>query len=201
MADKGGLYPSIAVSDGFNAVAHAAAASLAFNAFPDQPAWLGFTLVSTAAFAGTLRFGLSASMFAQANQDLAGLAAYIGLPLIGYTFGAVGGLFAPVHPPTLLALALAGGFIAAIARSLPEDVGEVLQVLLNIFLFIIPVMWYGWSKGDWPLVGAVILFAVAGVVVGPDRHRRLLGVRREDWFHYMISIASYIMACSLASKH
>lgn len=46
---------------------------------------LGFALVAVAAFVGTLRFGFSETLFAQANGDLADAAAYIGLPLIGYT--------------------------------------------------------------------------------------------------------------------
>ena len=67
-------YPSVALSDSFNAAAHLAAAAAAQTAQPQLPAWLGFALVALAAAVGTLRFGFYPSIFAQANDDLARLA-------------------------------------------------------------------------------------------------------------------------------
>ena len=44
---------------------------------------------------------------------------------------------------------------------------------------------------------AVALFAFAGVVIKPEREERIMGIRREDIFHYMIGVASYGMALGL----
>ena len=198
---QGGLYPSVAVSDAVNTVAHTAAAMMAKNEHPDQPAWLGFGLVAVAAAVGTARFGFSESLFAGANEDLAALAAYVGLPLVGYTFGVLSGLWGAVDGTLLLTLTLAGAALSAVARSLPAGAEEFVKIFLNVILFTLPTGHYGWKKyassGDPSVLIAVIVFALAGVAIKPDRHRRLLGVRREDWFHYMIASASYVMAGGL----
>ena len=39
-------------------------------------------------------------------------------------------------------------------------------------------------------IASALLFAIAGLVVKPERHRFLFGVRREDLFHVMIAAAS-----------
>ena len=145
---------------------------------------------------GTLRFGFSESLFADANGDLAGLAAYCGLPLVGATFAVKGGI---LHLTSIdcVTISIAGAALACLSRSFPPAVEELVKVLLNVCCFIGPTGYVGWVRGDIQLVSCVALFAIAGVVVKPDRHRRLLGVRREDWFHYMIGTASYGMALSL----
>merc|ERR1711934_754741 len=84
-------YPSVALSDSFNAAAHLAAAAAAQTAQPQLPAWLGFALVALAAAVGTLRFGFYPSIFAQANDDLARLAGFLGLPLVGLSFAQLSG--------------------------------------------------------------------------------------------------------------
>ena len=106
---QGGLYPTIAVSDAFNTACHGAgshrlrfihivhtlasisiaAAWLSWNAEPEGSAWLGFTLVAIASGVGTLRFGVSESLFSGANAKLADLAAFVGLPLVGLAYGTV----------------------------------------------------------------------------------------------------------------
>ena len=45
----------------------------------ETDAALGFALVANAALVGTLRFGFAENLLAQANGDLADLAAYVGL--------------------------------------------------------------------------------------------------------------------------
>ena len=42
---------------------------------------------------------------------------------------------------------------------------------------------------------------VAGVVIGPDRHRLLFGVRRENWFHCIIGVTAPLMALGLYQAH
>jgi hypothetical protein len=48
---------------------------------------------------------------------------------------------------------------------------------------------------------SAILFAVAGLVVKPERHRYLIGIRREDWFHLMIAAASVGIALRLSAAN
>ena len=66
----GKLYPSIAVSDAFSSAAHLVAATVAREAHPDKPAWVGFAIVAVASFIGTLRFGFSEKYFSKANEVL-----------------------------------------------------------------------------------------------------------------------------------
>ena len=80
------LYPTVAVSDAFNFAGHAAAAALVWHAH--RPAALGFLLVAAAAAAGTARFAVFGenSASARLNDDLANVAAFVGLPCVGLSF-------------------------------------------------------------------------------------------------------------------
>ena len=80
--EKEKLYPSVAISDAFNTGCHGAAAVLALrSASPGgEVACTGFALVAVASLVGTLRFGFSSKLFAPANEALADLAAFVGLP-------------------------------------------------------------------------------------------------------------------------
>ena len=75
---SGGLYPTIALSDGVNCIGHAWASWYAYTVGAPDAA-LGFALVAEAALVGTLRFGFAERLLAQANGDLADLAAFVGL--------------------------------------------------------------------------------------------------------------------------
>jgi len=196
---QGGLYPTVAVSDCFLALTHYYSAGLAFYSSPTQPAFVGFSLVAIAATVGTARFGFSESLFAGANEDLANLAACVGLPLIGCTFATVGGLVEPLPPTNLLALACTGAALACLVKAIPAGSEEFLKVLVNLCLFILPVAKVGYDRQDWVLFGAIALFAVAGIAVKPDRHNCILGVRRENWFHYMLGASAIGMATGLAA--
>ena len=105
MTFQGGLYPTIAVSDAFNAAMHASAALIIHKQYPCDPAALGFATVAVAATVGTARFGYSESMFANANGDLADLAAMVGLPLVGLSFAKKWGMIS-LTPRGELALAM-----------------------------------------------------------------------------------------------
>lgn len=74
------------------------------------------------------------------------------------------------------------------------------KVLVNILFVFVPLIWEGYTRQDGVLLGAVLLFLIAGVVVKPERHRYLFGLRREDWFHYMISISSYLIATRMKAR-
>jgi hypothetical protein len=193
---QGGLYPTVAVSDAFNCMAHAAAAVLAHNSAPLSPAAIWFAMVALAAFVGTLRFGFSESLFARANGDLANLCAYLALPLVGISFAMQAELISLGCGEQILFTAL-GACTAMAANSISDGTQELMKILLNLVMFVFPIVLCAWRSGDHELGAAVALFAVAGVAVGPDRHSFLIGVRRENWFHYMIGVASYGMARSL----
>ena len=75
-SDGSQLYPTIALSDAYNTIMHCACRiTYSHNEFIG----LGFLLVATASFVGTLRFGFSEKAFATANGQLAS-AALVGLP-------------------------------------------------------------------------------------------------------------------------
>ena len=80
---QGGLYPTVAISDAFNTACHLYAASVVAQS--NVLAAYGFFLVALASGLGTVRFAFSESMFAQVNLDMAEVAAFVGLPLIGMT--------------------------------------------------------------------------------------------------------------------
>ena len=81
---QGGLYPTIAVSDAFNVAGHVFAAALAREK-GNTLAAIGFSTVALAGTVGVFRFGFSESLFAAANGYLADVAAFIGLPLVGFS--------------------------------------------------------------------------------------------------------------------
>lgn len=192
----GGLYPTVAVSDAVNFIGHAWAARQAYIA--DEPdAALGFALVAEAAMVGTLRFGFSERLLAQANGDLADLAAYVGLPLVGLSFAQkVGGIVVPCEQKAAGIVMLAS--LGAVCRSLPEKSQELAKVLLNVVCFVAPILAYSFAVEDYQTGLGVLLFALAGIGVGADRESCLLGVRRENWFHYMIAASAVSLAAGLA---
>lgn len=50
-----------------------------------------------------------------------------------------------------------------------------------------------------PQAGSGLLFAVAGIAVGPERDARLLGLRRVDIFHVLIAAAALGIAQGMRS--
>mmetsp|Transcript_35687 Transcript_35687/g.72740 ORF Transcript_35687/g.72740 Transcript_35687/m.72740 type:complete len:201 (-) Transcript_35687:308-910(-) len=194
---QGGLYPTVALSDAFNTIAHVAAAHMAYAAFPQLPAFLGFAIVSVATGVGTLRFGFSESLFAKANGDLAHLSAFLGLPLVGVTFAHAGELW-KLTPSTFMVVCVCGSVFSDIARSFSEKTKELVKKIINLAAFIGPIACICYDRGDTTLALAAILFVVAGVVVGSDHHSTILGVRRVNIFHYMLGTASYGIAMGLS---
>ena len=80
-SDGSPLYPTIALSDAYNTITHVLAGIATYHL--NEFIGLGFFLVAAASFIRTLRFGFSEKAFAKANGELATIAAFIGLPLIG----------------------------------------------------------------------------------------------------------------------
>ena len=197
-----GLYPTVAISDTFNAAGNLAAAWTCY-ACGHRAASYGFLTVGIAATVGVLRFGFSERAFAKANGDLADAAAFVGLPLVGLDFAtravagddgiaaASGDDTARAFLVLLLALSL--------ARSLSPAAFENAKVVLNVACLVGPVFLHAYRSGDWQAAAAIGIFAFAGIVITADRHRCILGVRCENWFHYFLGSSLYWLALRLCA--
>lgn len=195
---QGGLYPTVAVSDAFNAAGCFAAAAIAHEGAPALPAWIGFLIVAIAATVGMVRFGFAESLLARTNADLAGLAAILGLPIVGLSFALKWGVVS-ADGGQQLAFVACCAVVYACSASLPEGAQELLKVVWNLFLFIGPVAGYGAARGDRALLASVGLFAVAGTVVGGSKDKSMLGMLNVNLFHYMIGLANYGIARGLVA--
>lgn len=212
-----GLYPTVAISDAFNTVTHALAAIALAQLAPTSAhradlAAVGFASVAFAATLGTLRFGLSEYHFAAVNGATAHFAAYVGLPLVGFAAATSSALSngpqsswcAPLTSvlsnvdPALFTVALSWICLLS-TNTFAAALEDLVKVLLNVVLFIWPVAALGLHHSDRALLAYLGLFVFAGVVIKPEREKLLFGVRRENWFHYGIGIASMGMAYRLAA--
>lgn len=189
---RDGLYPTVALSDFCSATAHAYASYRAYEAGAVQAA-AGFALVVAASLVGVLRFGYSEKFFAQANGDLADLAAYLGLPLVGFHFASTWAAAAPFVPDAF-SFAVFCSAVCSARRSAPEAADEVLKILFNVGAFVVPVAGAAHAAEDKLTLAAIATFVIAAVPIGPDRHACLLGVRKENIFHYLIGAAAIMFA-------
>ena len=46
---------------------------------------------------------------------------------------------------------------------------------------------------------AITLFIIGTVIIGNNRHKCVLGMRCENWFHYCLGTSAYLMANEFAS--
>lgn len=199
--EQGGLYPSIAVSDAFNVAGHAFAAALAREKGNTMAA-IGFSTVALAGTVGVFRFGFSESMFAAANGYLADVAAFIGLPLVGHSImqlysGSLPGALKTISSQNPVAFVVALSCFEAMTRGLTEQQREFAKVLTNLTLFVGPTAFIAYQTNNMDYLVGIVIFAMAGVVITADRHRYILGVRCENWFHYCIAIAAVFLAQGL----
>ena len=154
---------------------------------------LGFGGVGLAAAAGVARFGFfgEGSIAQRLNSNLADTAGFIFLPFAGIAISSGSReAFEDTAHRVLLALVI----IHALARAIGGTAQEILKVILNAGAFIVPLLLLAYQQADTWLLAATGLYLFGGVVVGPDRHRRILGVRREDIFHYILGTASAAIA-------
>ena len=189
----GGKYPTVAISDSFNAAGHLYAAQLAFASSQSDAAF-GFLSVGVAATVGTYRFGFDEGS-AAANGDLADLAAFVGLPLVGRAF-----LPTAAYPATdvsLISFVMVLAMWEAFSRSYGKEMRELCKVLTNVVLFVGPILMHSYKVKDHVLAASILLFAFAGIAIGGDRDRYLFGVRRENLFHYCIGVAAVGIAKGL----
>jgi len=182
-----GLYPTVAVSDLFNVLGHAAAAYLVSSVAPF--ASYGFATVAVAAAVGVLRFGFSEDMFAATNGDLADYAAFVGLPMVGYEFAGLDSMISGWLFCGLLTM------FEVFTRPFGEKIRNgVFKPLVNVLFFVLPC---ALSNNVSAQVG-IAVFVIGAVLIGPEREKFLAGVRRENWFHYFIALAAVLCGKGLA---
>lgn len=187
------LYPSIAVSDAFNAIGNMCAAFVAFTN-GHEIAGLGFLSVWIAALVGVLRFGVSEKMFCKANQDLANVAGFVGFPVIGMSF------VANHYKDLQLNLLMISGFMVALeafTRSFLDKNRDNARICVNIIFFVAPIAAVCRETADFSTLIALITFVFSGIVITADHEKRIFGVRCVDWFHYSLGVTSYFIACGL----
>ena len=181
--------------------------STAWNAGARHAA-LGFALVAIAAIVGTLRF-MGFQQFAKANANLADLAAFVGLPMIGMEYMMMTTNFMGNPWPFLeylqqdmliciVGLLIFWRFSEGVFSS---NSTTNLVTVLNLAMFVLPIVNHGMATNDQETLIAVGLFAFAGVFIGSDRKRTILGMRRENWFHYFIGLSSTMLAVRLAGEN
>lgn len=162
----------------------------------------GFISVAAAATVGVYRFGFDEG-FASANGDLADIAAFVGLPLVGidfmihrvdFTKGC--GQWMQEHYFVVVLIML-----EAFTRSMKKEARELAKTLTNILFFVLPVGVGSYRNNDLHTLLAIIAFVLAAIVITPNRNKFLLGVRCENWFHYIIGFCAVLIAQGLPLKY
>ena len=151
-----------------------------------------------AAIAGVFRFGVSKKTFQPTNSEWAELAGFVGLPMCGFQtlvkYCPIGSSSPAIvmHPAFYLSMLVLT--YTAIQANLPGDKNEKkrgdLRTLMAVGCFLLPGLYESYIMSNRLLAGSLLLFAFAGIAVGADRERYILGMRRENWFHYLIAIAA-----------
>ena len=187
------LFPTLAVTDGACCVAHAVASYIVFKAHPEQPGWMGFLIVAAAAAVGSLRYGCSIR-FAKANESLALLSAFMGLPLIGLSFASTAGLWPMTHTMRLGATVVLA-VVANLAQAFPPVWKRDVEMIINLFIFVYPIVRVGYAKVM--LLIYMATFLLAATCINGHVNSWIFGFRRTDVFHVLISFASLGMAWEL----
>ena len=76
----------------------------------------------------------------------------------------------------------------------PEDDLRHPTQASNVGAFVVPVAGAAHAAEDKLTLAAIATFVIAAVPIGPDRHACLLGVRKENIFHYLIGAAAIMFA-------
>ena len=96
--------------------------------------------------------------------------------------------------PDAFSFAVFCSAVCSARRSAPEAADEVLKILFNVGAFVVPVAGAAHAAEDKLTLAAIATFVIAAVPIGPDRHACLLGVRKENIFHYLIGAAAIMFA-------
>jgi len=156
----------------------------------------GIGIIAIASSIGTLRFGVAPRTFAYANGLLAEYGGMMGCPLIGIGFMIKNGFV----PETLLGVQTWVGTAAllfCIATYIRGSAEKPQSELYTTLVCVISFIGMLYSQWDVSTVSAVATFISAGLLVGADRHRYILGVRRENIFHYILGSSMVLFARAL----
>ena len=142
-----------------------------------------------------LRFGFDAHKFADANGALADFAAFVGLPSVGLSFlRRIKAVRIDASDTTVLILL---GCVEAMTRGMHPKSRELMKVIMNFVFFVAPVVTVSLQRQNYECLAGIALFVLAGLVITADRHKLILGVRCENWFHYCIGVAAYLIALGI----
>ena len=121
---------------------------------------------------------------------------YFAPALVGLSFAQkLGSTALPCEQKAVMVVMLAS--LGAGFRSIPDVAQELAKVVLNAVCFVVPILAHSYTIAAYQTTFGVLLFALAGVGIGADRHSCLFGFRRENWFHYMIAVSAVMLAVGL----
>jgi hypothetical protein len=197
----------------FNVAGHLYGAYLCYDRNP--MAAIGLCYVAVAATAGVFRFGFNREAFLPANSTWADLAGFVGLPLVGHyvtrpfllTTSVVAAspqlhrIVAGLTDPAAFLSILTFWYTGVNAYTTKnEKLRDLLRTVTAFLFFVLPLSLDAFFLQDYPLLASVLLFMFGGVAVGADRNKLLFGVRRENWFHYIITVAAYGIGLALGKR-
>jgi hypothetical protein len=188
-------HPTIAVSDGFMAATAWIGFLQCYNA--NEVTALGFACFGAACSAGVLRFGFNPEFFRPWNECLAQMAGRVGIPMLGL------GYLTAYLPETRAAIAVSDTSLIFLlfllfAASLPlgKKTGETYTTICGV-CGMGPILQFGMNTQNKYAIAGVLVFVCGGVLIGPDRERYILGVRRENLFHYALGTALLLIMCAI----
>jgi chromate transport protein ChrA len=155
-----------------------------------------------AATVGVYRFGFDEG-FAGANGDLADIAAFVGLPLVGIDYMAHRVDFLQAYAAWFNSHSMVVALVMfeGLTRSMKKEVRELAKTLTNILFFVLPVAIGAYKSNDIHALFAIVAFVVAAIVITPDRNKYIFGFRCENWFHYIIALCAVLIAQGLPIKY
>jgi hypothetical protein len=143
-----------------------------------------------------LRFGFNPEFFRPFNENLAHLAGRVGIPLIGLGFL---NLFpesrALIPLSEDLGILFVLSLLYGISLALERGVGELYTTIAGV-CSMGAILKYGITNSNNSAMLGVFLFVVGGIVIGPEREKYLMGVRRENLFHYTLGTALLLIGAS-----
>jgi len=183
------IYKDVAFSDFVLFLSAVRSAVSAYRSLHDPYLAFSFACVAAASGVGVLRFAWKPRVFARLNFLLAQFAGTVGVPFI--ILSVVPAAFKPAlltDPQVFLGL-LIGIFSVSFFFLSVGDAWKIMK-LINVACVVLN-LYASYSTGNLlPAIAAIIF--VAGSVIGPKRHSRIFGERRENIFHYLTAASLYV---------
>ena len=150
---------------------------------------VGFGTIAAAAAAGVLRFGWHPRAFAHLNSFLSQFAAAVGTPMIMLLVTPAS--FRPAFLPNETVFAALCAIFLAGKAFFSEQGADNSRTAANVAALALLCYSGVMRQRLLPLLACAV-FVLSTVVVGADRHRYLLGTRRENLFHYGLAASMYL---------